>query len=333
MSIRNISVIIPCYKAAATLRRAAASALADAPAGLELLLVDDGSPDDTGTLCDTLAAEDPRVRALHRPNGGAGAARNTGLDAARGDWVLFLDADDVLLPGLWAALAALSTEADMILFGLTRESGTTVTPADFLAEGAYPGLQALGGALTPLLFDTGLLAAPYPKLFRRAAIGAVRFDARLAINEDVLFNIQFLQNTSAIYCLDGVYYKQYDTEAGSLSRRLRGDLLDAERVTRPALADLLRQNGIDPAPYEAASRLRACLNQYGLLTGCKGKLSYAERRALFAEILADPAARKALRERLRNDPNRLLAVPYRIGVACNWPGLLAGYTVAKQRLL
>ena len=69
MSIRNISVIIPCYKAAATLRRAAASALADAPAGLELLLVDDGSPDDTGTLCDTLAAEDPRVRALHRPNG------------------------------------------------------------------------------------------------------------------------------------------------------------------------------------------------------------------------------------------------------------------------
>lgn len=57
------------------------------------------------------------------------------------------------------------------------------------------------------------------------------------------------------------------------------------------------------------------------------------RRALFAEILADPAARKALRERLRNDPNRLLAVPYRIGVACNWPGLLAGYTIAKQNLL
>ena len=112
----------------------------------------------------------------------------------------------------------------------------------------------------------------------------MRFDARLAINEDVLFNIQFLQNTSAIYCLDGVYYKQYDTEAGSLSRRLRGDLLGAERVTRPALADLLRQNGIDPAPYEAASRLRACLNQYGLLTGCKGTLSYAERRALFAEF-------------------------------------------------
>lgn len=329
----SISVIIPCYRAAATLRRAVDSALTGAPTDLEVLLVDDGSPDDTGALCDKLAAADPRVRALHRANGGAGAARNTGLDAAHGDWVLFLDADDALLPGLWAALDALTTDADMILFGLTRESSGAVKPSDYLPAGFCPDLQALGSALSPLLFDTGLLAAPYPKLFRRAAIGAVRFDARLAINEDVLFNIQFLQNTSAIYCLDGVYYKQYDTEAGSLSRRLRGDLLDAERVTRPALADLLRQNGIDPDPYEAVSRLRACLNQYGLLTGCKGTLSYAERRALFAEILADPAARKALRERLRNDPNRLLAVPYRIGVACNWPGLLAGYTMAKQNLL
>ena len=90
----SISVIIPCYRAAATLRRAVDSALTGAPADLEVLLVDDGSPDDTGALCDELAAADPRVRALHRANGGAGAARNTGLDAAHGDWVLFLDADD-----------------------------------------------------------------------------------------------------------------------------------------------------------------------------------------------------------------------------------------------
>ena len=333
MSIRNVSVIIPCYKAAATLRRALASALADAPADVEVLLVDDGSPDDTGAVCDELAAQDPRVKALHRPNGGAGAARNTGLDAAQGDWVLFLDADDAILPGLWAALDALDTEADMILFGLTRESSGAVCPTDYLPEGAYPDLTALGDALSPLLFDTGLLAAPYPKLFRRRTLGGLRFDERLAINEDVLFNIQFLQISPAIYCLHGVYYKQYDTEAGSLSRQLRGDLLDAERITRPALAALLRANSMDPAPYEQTSRLRACLNQYGLLTGCRGALPFAARRALFAEILADPDARAALQQRLRRDPNRLLAVPYRIGVACRWPGWLAAYTLAKQRFL
>ena len=122
MSIRNVSIIIPCYKAAATLRRAAASALTDAPSDIEILLVDDGSPDDTGALCDELAAADPRITALHRENGGAGAARNTGLDAASGEWVLFLDADDALLPGLWSALDGVITDADMILFGLTRVS-------------------------------------------------------------------------------------------------------------------------------------------------------------------------------------------------------------------
>ena len=308
----SISVIIPCYKAAGTLRRAVESVFAGAPDDLEVLLVDDGSPDETGRLCDELAAADPRIRALHRENGGAGAARNTGLEAACGDWVLFLDADDTLLPGLWTALERIDTDAGMILFGVTRTSGTTIAPTDYLPAGFYPDLQALGEALSPLLFDTGLLAAPYPKLFHRASVGTLRFDVRLQINEDVLFTIQFLQNTPAIYCLHGVYYKQYDTELGSLSRRLRGDLLDAEKITRPALAQLLRANGIAPEPYLRTSRLRACLNQYGLLTGCRGTLPYAERRALFAEILA---------------------VPYRIGVACNRPGLLAAYTIAKQRFL
>ena len=292
------TIIIPCYKATATLERAVTSALQGAPEDLQLLLVEDGSPDDTGALCDRLAARDARITALHRPNGGAGAARNTGLDAATGDWVLFLDADDELLPGLWAALAATPvTDEGMVLFGLRRAT------------------------------------APYPKLFRRDRIGALRFDESLKINEDVLFNILFLQKTTAIYCLGGIYYKQNDLVAGSLSRSLRDDLLDAEAITRPALEALLRQNGLDPAPYLQTSRVRACLNQYGLLTGCRGHLSLARRRALFDRILADRDARAALRDQLRRDPNRLLAIPYRIGVACRLPGLLAAYTLAKQRFL
>lgn len=333
MSIRNVSIIIPCYKAAATLRRAVATALTDAPSDMEILLVDDGSPDDTGVLCDELAAADPRVRALHRENGGAGAARNTGLDAASGEWVLFLDADDALLPGLWSALDVVITDADMILFGLTRVSTGDIQPTDYLPAGEYADLAALGGALSPLLFDTGLLAAPYPKLFRRRTLGSLRFDDRLQINEDVLFNIQFLQISSAIYCLHGVYYKQNDVGIGSLSRSLRGDLLDAEAITRPALEALLTQNGIDPAPYLQTSRVRACINQYGLLTGCKGSLTYKQRRDVFARILADADARAALRARLQNDPNRLLALPYKLGLALRAPGLLAAYTLAKQRFL
>ena len=179
----HFTAIIPCYRAAATLRRAVDSALTGAPADFEVLLVDDGSPDDTGALCDELAAADPRVRALHRANGGAGAARNTGLDAAHGDWVLFLDADDALLPGLWAALDALTTDADMILFRPVRGTAAVrSSPPTYLARGVLPGSVQASRQLRspPCCLTRRLLAAPYPKLFRRAAIGAVRFDARLA---------------------------------------------------------------------------------------------------------------------------------------------------------
>ena len=75
------------------------------------------------------------------------------------------------------------------------------------------------------------------------------------------------------------------------------------------------------------------MNQYGLLTGCRGDMPFGQRRALFARILADPAARDALRSRLRQDAHPLLAVPYRIGVALNAPGWLAAYTLFKQRFL
>ena len=153
-----VTAIVPCYNAAATLERAAASILDGAPDNLQLILVDDGSADETPALCDKLAAGDRRVRAIHQKNGGASAARNAGLDAAAGEWVLFVDADDALLPGLWDALpAAFAADPQLILFGMARQSGPAPCP---LAPGFYPTPADLGDALRPLLFESGYLAAP-----------------------------------------------------------------------------------------------------------------------------------------------------------------------------
>lgn len=167
MSLPAIGVVIPCYKAEHTLRQTVESVLQGAPDNLQLVLVEDGSPDVTGALCDALAAQDPRVTALHQPNGGASAARNAGLDTlcrSGAEWVLFVDADDTLLPGLWQALpAAFDAQPGLILYGMVRASGPAPNP---LAPGCYASPAALGDALDPLLFESGYLAAPYPKLFR-----------------------------------------------------------------------------------------------------------------------------------------------------------------------
>lgn len=334
MNLANLAVIVPCYRCADSLPRTVQSILDNAPRDLRLVLVEDGSGDETLSVSRRLSAGDSRIQVLSRPNGGAAAARNTGLDAVPdAEWVMFVVSDDELFPGLWQELATAPVPADcgMALFGFRTDSG--FTSAGQLPAGGFSGLPALGAALSPLLFDLGLLASPCMKFYRRSVIGTLRFHEALKINEDVLFNLQFLQSNSAMYFLQGCYYCQHDGQQGSLSRRLRGDLLQAEAITRPELARLLRQNGIDPAPYVQTSRVRACLNQYSLLTGCRGSMPFAERRALFAEILADADARDALRDRLRCDPNRLLALPYRLGVALRCPEFLACYTMAKQRFL
>jgi glycosyltransferase involved in cell wall biosynthesis len=93
-----VTVVVPCFDVERFLPDAVRSVLGQTWTRLEVVLVDDGSRDGTGALADRLAREDPRVRVIHKPNGGLSSARNAGLAAARGELACFLDADDVLLP-------------------------------------------------------------------------------------------------------------------------------------------------------------------------------------------------------------------------------------------
>ena len=90
----KVSVIVPVYKAEAYLHRCVDSLLAQTFQDFEILLVDDGSPDRSGEICDDYARQDRRVRVFHKENGGVSSARNLGLDECRGEWVVFVDADD-----------------------------------------------------------------------------------------------------------------------------------------------------------------------------------------------------------------------------------------------
>ena len=102
----EISVIVPVYRAESFLRKCTESILSQTFSDLELLLVDDGSPDGSGALCDAIAREDSRVRVFHKENGGVSSARNLGLEEARGRYIAFADADDWLPPDGLALLHA-----------------------------------------------------------------------------------------------------------------------------------------------------------------------------------------------------------------------------------
>ena len=95
----KISIIVPVYNVEQYLRRCIDSILNQSFADFELLLIDDGSKDKSGAICDEYAAKDSRIRVFHKENGGVSSARNIGLENARGEWLSFIDGDDVITEG------------------------------------------------------------------------------------------------------------------------------------------------------------------------------------------------------------------------------------------
>ena len=124
----KISVIVPVYKVEKYLPECIESVLAQTFTDFELILVDDGSPDNSGAICDAYAARDPRIRVFHKENGGVSSARNLGLDHARGEWIAFVDSDDWIEREMYEKLYCAGTEngADFVWCDYWTESDSMV---------------------------------------------------------------------------------------------------------------------------------------------------------------------------------------------------------------
>lgn len=102
----KISIIVPVYKVEPYLRKCIESILGQSHRNLEVILVDDGSPDNCPAICDEFAAQDSRIRVIHQKNGGAASARNAALDISTGEYIGFVDSDDYILPDMYATMLA-----------------------------------------------------------------------------------------------------------------------------------------------------------------------------------------------------------------------------------
>ena len=213
----KFSVIIPVYNSWEYLREGVDSVLGQTGADFEILLVDDGSTDgESGALCDTLAREHPDcIRVLHKPNGGAGDARNVALPLAQGDYVLFLDSDDTYTPDAFAVLRAAldETQADVCYFGLrmTGDNDGAVFTDDL------PLHTPLTLQETPALLlnrPSACIAAWRRTLFTDTGI---RFRAR-GWGEDLCMTRKMLTAAQSVVILPDVLYL-YRQHEGSVTKR------------------------------------------------------------------------------------------------------------------
>ena len=231
MQSPKVSVIVPVYKVEKYLRRCVDSILAQTFADFELLLIDDGSPDNSGKICDEYAALDPRVRVFHKSNGGVSSARNLGLDNACGEWIVFVDSDDWVTEDYLADLMK-DSDADLRLNGFDcigdLEDWDTSMP-----DSRYSTPAELAECMTR--FGSINFRCPYCKRYRRSVIEehGIRFDKNISYGEDAVFVYDYLQYVDSISLSSGKFYKYNCEILESLSKKaeIRTPILFMNRIS------------------------------------------------------------------------------------------------------
>lgn len=249
-----VSIITPVYKVEEYINRCIESVIAQTYTNWELILVDDGSPDRSGEICDDWEIKDNRIRVIHKINGGVSSARNEGLKHARGTWVMFIDSDD------WFAQDCLETcireveinDLDVLQFDFTtidcnnkfkRVSGNH---CNVCALEEYVQMRCVGVNV-------------WQGIYKKSIIDAQRlvFNTKMKYAEDGVFVCEFLSNSSRIMHIDNCLYYYYknvnsvmnkkDIDAYLDSMLLQIEFLDKHPVFQPMYSNLVTMNigGID----------------------------------------------------------------------------------------
>ncbi len=235
-----ISIIVPIYKVEKYLRQCLDSVVNQTYRNLEIILIDDGSPDRCGEVCDEYAAKDPRVRVIHKPNEGLSAARNDALEITTGDWILFVDSDDWLEPNLCeeALCTAQAEDVDILMYDLIKEDPNIGSrrvyafPESFVSDDCAlvfgMQLSALNRYYSPIstAWSQGF---PWDKLFRSELIlkNGLRFATNVKANEDVIFALHAFQFANRIGYIPKPFY-HYRMNQASIGHKFTPDRVEID---------------------------------------------------------------------------------------------------------
>lgn len=214
--METISVVVPVYNVCEYLSSCVESICHQTYQQLEIILVDDGSTDGSGVLCDRLAAKDARIRVIHQENRGLSAARNTGIEAASGTWIAFVDSDDWIDTDMLELLHRLAVEeqAQIVECGWRN-----VMPDGVIEETSCTAARTVGNGIDgirSLLYGAPWKVAVWNKLYHRDVIGNVRFPQGLW-HEDEYTTHRFFWNAKKMLYVDVSRYNYRRQRAGSIT--------------------------------------------------------------------------------------------------------------------
>ena len=248
-----ISIIIPIYNVEPYLRRCVDSLLQQTYEDFELILVDDGSPDNCGAICDEYATLDSRVRVIHKPNGGLSDARNAGMEIAQGAYIAFVDSDDWVTPDYLERMhtVLLETGSDICECDVLRTDGEAkIPPVEKRIHESYDTADSMSELIRDGIFHQYV----WNKLYRREVISDILFPNGKT-NEDEFWTYRVFGNAKKIAKISDILYLYFQRPGSIMSQTYSLNRLDALE------AKLQRQRYIE-ANFPQL-RLQAKLNLYG----------------------------------------------------------------------
>lgn len=204
----SISIIVPIYKAEKYIRRCVDSILSQTYSDFEVLLVDDGSPDNSGRICDEYAAMDNRVRVFHKKNGGVSSARNFGLDKSVGEIILFADSDDWFADNSFDVIIRLVKENDFIQYSFQSvyASGRTFRREKHMQDNTLDdALKNFTGTVWSVAFKKSIIENH-----------RLRFNENLKLAEDQLFALEYMSHCTSYYTSPCVLYSYYQNRGSAM---------------------------------------------------------------------------------------------------------------------
>lgn len=338
VSAPSVTLIIPAYNAARELDRCLDSVLSEYPTDLEILVIDDGSIDATFEIAHRRSRQDRRVRVLSGHNGGPSAARNRGLDEARGHYITFLDADDWLEPGSLAAMtnAALESDADIVMAGAIVDF---VDQEDHVCNRRLQVPMPYEGPREELLLQqplsstiVNLLGYVWNKVYRRTLLvgTGARFPEDINLYEDIEFNQTAFAAATRITLLPDAFVHYVQRDRASAGNIYRSNQLPLRLRALDSLGGLLHSLGASQVDQESMqSELSLGALRAALLQIAAAPINPLQKRHQLVTLRRDPAAKRLLaliEESTLGPSDRLLLLAF----SCAPPLLLVTGMALRQ---
>lgn len=228
--VKMISIIVPIYNTEKYLRECLNSLLAQTYTDIEIILVDDGSEDNSLLICQNYARIDKRVKVYHRENSGVSDTRNFGIKQAKGEYISFCDSDDKVVPELYQILydTMIKFDVDRVVSGYAYmySGGKTLLCKPRIPDGKYKANYILRKMIDDGTLSGFLFSGVNNSLYKKSIIfdNKLLFDSRIKYNEDSLFSLQYMLHSRSIYSLQNkptYFYRQH--KDSSTKKRTVGD--------------------------------------------------------------------------------------------------------------